>query len=638
MKNIIVIRFLAVIVLLFTALGTAGRADAAERQDSIGKEFWIAFPTNYTGDATLSLFVSGGVATTGTVAIPGVGFSQDFAVTPGAVTTVSIPASAQASGYGVVESKGIHVTAGAEVSVYGLNRIQYTTDAYLGLPVDVLGSEYRAMGYANLYSYPSEYMIVATRNSTHVTAPAFNDCPAVDVTLDQGQTYQVGCSDVTGVPISATAPIALYGGAQCTNIPPGYYACDHVVEELPPLSAWGKKFLTVPLATRLRGDTFRVLAQANGTEVRINGATVATLSAGEFYEGIIDGQGVIEASAPVLVAQYSNGSSYDGVVSDPFMMLIPPFEQYLNSYTVTTPADGFSRNFINVVAPNRALNSLTLDGAAIPLASFTAIGSSGFSGAQLEVALGSHSLGSSFPFGVFVYGFADYDSYGYPGGLSLSPVAFVSTLTLSPDRATRSLGGQQCLTATVADQNRAPLGGIRVDVSVSGADAQSGFVTTSSAGTADYCYAGMVTGDDTVVASVGDLSATSVVTWTARATALQVVPTTLLSLSPLAVDAKLNPKARLSTVDPAAPLAGKLITFTTKETSLVAGRQTVELCSAITDSAGLASCSAVMLKSRLAALVSKDLGLTIVGNFAGETGLKAATAEGRVLAIGLGGN
>ncbi|HZC03371.1 MAG TPA: hypothetical protein VE844_19065 [Gammaproteobacteria bacterium] len=43
-------------------------------------------------------------------------------------------------------------------------------------------------------------------------------------------------------------------------------------------------------------------------------------------------------------------------------MLIPPFEQSLASYTVTTPASGFSTNFINIVAPAAAVGAITLDG------------------------------------------------------------------------------------------------------------------------------------------------------------------------------------------------------------------------------------------------------------------------------------
>ena len=45
------------------------------------------------------------------------------------------------------ENRGIHVTAADEVTVYGLNRIPATTDAFMGLPVDVLTTEYIVLGW-----------------------------------------------------------------------------------------------------------------------------------------------------------------------------------------------------------------------------------------------------------------------------------------------------------------------------------------------------------------------------------------------------------------------------------------------------------------------------------------------------------
>src|SRR5262249_48312493 len=146
----------------------------------------------------------------------------------------------------------------------------------------------------------------------------------------------------------------------------------------------------------------------------VNGSVVATLNRGALHEQLIVGPAQITSDKPIMVAQYSNGTTFDGVTSDPFMMLIPPFEQFLAGYTVTTPASGIDIHFINVIAPNAAVGSILLDGAVIPAGSFTAIGSSGFSGAQVSVTLGSHNLSGKLPFGAFVYGFASADSYGYP--------------------------------------------------------------------------------------------------------------------------------------------------------------------------------------------------------------------------------
>lgn len=54
------------------ALSSAGSALAA--LDSKGTEFWLMFNEN-AGIPTLSLFITGDVATTGTVSIPGLPFS-----------------------------------------------------------------------------------------------------------------------------------------------------------------------------------------------------------------------------------------------------------------------------------------------------------------------------------------------------------------------------------------------------------------------------------------------------------------------------------------------------------------------------------------------------------------------------------
>ena len=62
------------------------------------------------------------------------------------------------------------MTSLAEVTVYGLNRITATTDAYLGLPTDILGTEYITLGYTNTNVVNgSLFGVVATQDATTVT-------------------------------------------------------------------------------------------------------------------------------------------------------------------------------------------------------------------------------------------------------------------------------------------------------------------------------------------------------------------------------------------------------------------------------------------------------------------------------------
>lgn len=523
-------RFARWLVALFAAIALAPAMAAV---DSKGTSFWLMFPANLSTGA-LTLFITGDVATTGTVSVPGVGFSTPFSVTPGAVTSVTLPSSAEVSAVDTVTNQGIRVVANAEVTVYGLNRVQATTDAFLGLPTDALGTDYINLGFRNVNIVnATQFGIVATQNGTVVTITPTVQAgsrPAgvpFSVTLNQGQTYLLRSTlsspaDLSGSQISATAPIAVFGGHQCANIPTGdVFACDYVVEQLPHTGTWGRSFVTMPLATRTGGDTFRILASVNGTVVSVNGTAVATLNRGQFHQQTISGPASITATQPVLVAQYSNSSTFDSVTSDPFMMLIPPFEQFLASYTVTTPASGFTTNFINVVVPNASVGIVTLDGTPIAGAAYTAIPGTGFSGARVPVSLGTHTLGGPLPFGAFMYGFASFDSYGYPGGQSFDEVAKVTRLVLSPASSSGPINTQHCVNATVSDQFSQPVPGVRVDFTVTGVNPRTGFANANLSGVAQYCYTGTNLGLDTIGGIVSTIAGNNVTrTWT------QPAPTT----------------------------------------------------------------------------------------------------------------
>ena len=167
---------------------------------SEGTDFWLAFPTDYSGTPELSLYLASDRSAEGTVAIPAIGFAATFSTTPGQVTTVRLPTAAQLSASDGIESAGVHVTATEAVSVYGLNRIQYTTDAYMGLPTSMLGSEYLVMSHPSLSAYGSELAVVAPSDGTEVTiVPSVSTGSrqqgvAYTLQLDRGETYQLRAS------------------------------------------------------------------------------------------------------------------------------------------------------------------------------------------------------------------------------------------------------------------------------------------------------------------------------------------------------------------------------------------------------------------------------------------------------------
>jgi hypothetical protein len=444
--------------------------------DSMGTDFWLAFMPNQFF-STLSFNITSAVGATGTVDVPGLPFSASFTVAPNGMTQVVVPGSvALGNGTSVemTENKGIHISSSNPVAVYGMNHYLESSDGFLGLPDNVLGIDYYILGYPDLVG--CEAAAVALQNGTTLTITlpaAFNGHAAnvpYTVPLTQGETYLIWTNwsatlDFSGAHFQSNNPIAVYGGSQCANVPAAYNTCDVLIEELFPTSTWGNIYLTVPLATRLNGDTFRVLASQNGTSVGVNGTNVANLNQGDLWEGIISSGSQIVASKPVLVAQYANSNSYDNVsYADPSEMQVQSESQYCSHYILAPDIADFAPNFINVVAPVSAVGAVTINSIGIPATSFVPIGTSGYEGAQISVTCAACVVDAPLPIGVSVYGFAYEDSYSYPGGMIVPPLTPTPTQGLTSIQTAIPLALQ--LTPRRPNPNPAGNGGIWLPYSI----------------------------------------------------------------------------------------------------------------------------------------------------------------------------
>ena len=94
----------------------------------------------------------------------------------------------------------------------------------------------------------------------------------------------------------------------------------------------------------------------------------------------------------------------------------------MTNTVVTLPNDSvkgdFFENYLNLVVPQSAITNTLVDGFAVASTNFVAIGTSGYYGAQITMTnSGTHTVTSSQPVGVEVYGFGDTDAYGYFGGV-----------------------------------------------------------------------------------------------------------------------------------------------------------------------------------------------------------------------------
>jgi hypothetical protein len=488
----------------------------AQYLDSKGTEFWLAFPesSSTVGVPELSFFLSSNQNVEITIEVPGIAFSDSVTIAANNAIKYILPAGLETIGFDEILRTGIKLSSNLEFSVYGLSRFPESTDAYLGLPVDVFGIEHIVLAWDTGVAGASEYLIVATVDNTVVDITASlldTGSEDIQVVLNTGETYQhrsLENEDVTGTIISSNSPIAVFAGHQCANIPNLLTLyCDHILEQLTPTNSWGMQFFTTPLAERLNGDTFRFIASADSTEITINGDIAAIIGRGEYFETLLENASFVTSTNPILVSQYSNGSTFDDVTSDPFMMLIPPFEQFLNEYTFSTPTEGFRTNYVNIIVRTASISSLTLDLLTLNPSDFTQIYSTDYSYAQIEVGLGSHTLAGAVA-GIYVYGYDDFDSYGYSGGLSLSSVASVANVELFDDY--KLIDDNACFSVLVNDIDNLPLTDIRVDFLI---ELINGSDRTNAEGIAEFCVeAGANPGEFNVTATVGNRTSSGTIT------------------------------------------------------------------------------------------------------------------------------
>lgn len=412
------------------------------KNSNSGREFALGFLSNYNGKAELYFFLTSPKPLNYSVTAPYRGIVRTGSLQPNTLVTVHVNGSLKMP-LGI-SNNGILITSSEDMTVYGLNQEQYTTDAFLGLPTYIQGFEYVIASYTERTTTQRSLLaIVGIHNNTEVTirlsSSAFdgiqshNASDNVTYHINWMQTLQLEGEDLTGSYIVSNETIAVFGGHECAFVPVNEFYCDHLVEQMPPVATFGQKFATVPLATRSAGDIFRAVASKDETDVDVDGVRIASsLMAGEFIEFRSPSTrfDFVNASAPVLLVQFSLGSQTDMTSSDPFMLMIPPIEQYRDRYVVSTPASqpvAFT-SYIAIVVPKGQESGLELDGKPLMENHNTrwnnigAVGlGQGYVGANIPVTIGSHVVthAKRIKFGLSVYGFASDDSYGYPGGLQL---------------------------------------------------------------------------------------------------------------------------------------------------------------------------------------------------------------------------
>lgn len=394
--------------------------------------------------SNFKLYISSTVNTSGTVSVPLQGWSMPFTITANTFAIITVPS---ATGYigcsDCTAQKGIHIVSNDNVAVYAHIFSGARSDATLLLPTTVLDTLYHAMCFTQGGGEKSEFLVVATENNTTVEiTPTANTIGGnlanvpFTVTLQEGEAYQVqSFTDLTGsralsknLNNTGAKKIVVFAGSTWNNV-----ICngtgDSMYEQMYPLNAWGKNFITSPLKTKNK-DVLRIMAGSDGTNVSINGVT-HTLNKTQYFDTIIGEPAFVTTCKPITLAQFAETEGcFGGGIGDPFMIILSPLEQTVNDVLLySSPEQAITGQYINVVTKTSNAPTCLLDGNPITFSPvpYNPV----YSYSQNTVSAGSHTLVADSGFNAIAYGFGSIESYGYLAGANIKNLDELS-ITANP--------------------------------------------------------------------------------------------------------------------------------------------------------------------------------------------------------------
>lgn len=337
--------------------------------------------------------------------------------------------------------------------------------------------------------------VVGTRPDTHVhlktRAHVLGGGPIADTPIGGTIDYTLQPFDVlnletldfnadfTGSIIDADQPVVVFSGSEASDAPffktlaDRQCCADHLEEQLDPVRTAGKSFVATVTPNRTKAlieagastlgefdapEYFRVAAAtAAGARIRTTLPKpfdrIQLDSLGSFAHITTTQDFTLESDEPVSLASISPSQAASGVPrglpgGDPSLLVIPPVEQFRQTYVFLTP-DKYSFDFIRVVAPSGAIVQLdgdrierlaTCERTDVPSVAdsdpkfvvyrcqlgFPVVDLSGNAATLLSPGLqndGVHEIVASTKIGVLVDGFDRNVSYAYAAGTELVEIA-----------------------------------------------------------------------------------------------------------------------------------------------------------------------------------------------------------------------
>jgi len=407
--------------------------------DTKGTDFWTAFPHNEGGfnNSRLLLFISAVDDSRVRIERPKIGKADEIIVRAGTTENFLVEPEYDDMPEERIDRLGVHISSDRDVAVYAGNMVALHSDASSVLPSHALGKSYVTAGY----NFDNEFiLVVGTQNQTSIDITPFAETGGgkpggipFTIVLDQGETFYFlsnilgAFGGLTGTKFDADKPIAVYSGSPTGWIPynptGSFEYLNFHYHQMMPDNVLGMTYVTVPFRSRKNGDTFKVVATVDNTNVTIGASQPITLAQrGDWKEFILDEATYLTSSQPVMVAQYANSARWDSdsnQYGDASQLILSPTDRFASCHLFPIGLDNrFDTSFVNLVVPDGAQQFVTLDGRNVPDTGFHAVPQSSFLFTQVQLLRGTHSVSTTDAggVGVSVYGFEYHDAFAYNSG------------------------------------------------------------------------------------------------------------------------------------------------------------------------------------------------------------------------------
>ncbi|XP_069394027.1 IgGFc-binding protein isoform X1 [Paralichthys olivaceus] len=400
-----------------------------------GREFALSFMQNYAKNydtPRIQLYITAVQANAKvTVKVPPLNFKQEKILNAGEGVTITLPNNVEM--YGSTKSPNtVHIQASANVTVTSINYKLYTADTSVVYPITDWGKEYFIFTPARttFFSF-TEFAVTNGKESNQVEIfpqgllkfqhHFYQRGHRMVIDLQPYESVQLqSWKDLSGTRVASQHPVAVFTGHTCTW---RFSKCNHVYEQLLPVSSWGTSFIVPPVSFQKRYDSVYVQA-SQPTRVTVQNGKhqdVFTMSRGQNREIRIRNSETkfIQADHGIQVLFFFNGIKLGwNKYYDPFLMTILSTEHFCSSYSLHAQED--FNNQALIVAQTNAMAELRFDDTNLPRnVQWKKVEGTEFSWAMMPYKLSPghkrHTVTSSASsFALYSIGVSQMNGYGAP--------------------------------------------------------------------------------------------------------------------------------------------------------------------------------------------------------------------------------